>query len=165
MYVSIVNKEICYLVSSCLTSAPRPETRSGVRGRSRAQGAAGEGIIPRETTLEDALGPRSGHWGLLWLARVARLSSPSRELPLQKAAPLEPSPANPALTRRCRPTKTSVKALAASDLATAPSVWSEPSCSAEERGAEKASSKEACPRIYKVHGFYRHLRSKLVISS
>jgi hypothetical protein len=146
MYVSIVNKKHWYLVSSCLTSAPRPETRSGVRGRSRAQGAAGEGIIPRETTLEGALGPRSGRWGLLWLARVARLSSPSRELRLRKAAPIEHSTANPALSRRFRPTKTSVKALAASDLATARSVWSEPSYSAPELSSRKASDQKPSPQ-------------------
>jgi hypothetical protein len=85
MCVSKVNKKQWYLVSACLTSAPRTENRMVVRLHARALEAAGEGRNARGTILEDSLEPQSLCRCLLWLASSAHLSSSSWPAPSPKS--------------------------------------------------------------------------------
>jgi hypothetical protein len=62
MCVGKVNKKLWCLVSTCLTWAPSSESRSGVRGRARALGAAGEDGNPWCSPLEDSPQPQSARW-------------------------------------------------------------------------------------------------------
>jgi hypothetical protein len=62
MCVGKVNKKLWCLVSTCHTWAPSSETRSGVRGRARALGAAGEDGNPWFSPLEDSSQPQSARW-------------------------------------------------------------------------------------------------------
>jgi hypothetical protein len=116
-------------------------------------GAAGEGIILRNTNLEEDLGPRSCRRCLLWLASAARLSSSSRRLRLGKAAPMEPSRSNPALARRCRPSKTSSEALSAPHLPAPDSAWSELDYWTPDASVRKAAQNKAVHSFRKVHRF------------
>jgi hypothetical protein len=78
----------------------------GAEPRQGTGGSRGRGRNERITPLENSLRPKTGRKCLLQLASAACLGAPSRGLCLHKAAQLEPSTSNPALSRRYRPAKT-----------------------------------------------------------